>query len=251
MKEKFKGDLKYIDSKLLVKEDKKEDKVEDFFITLGIFFNDLKGYILFIKLLEDRYEKPEKDEVTVHAGNFGGVMAQIHKLVASTIYEFFQFLKENQELLSDSEFNEILGKLSKPDKDLWDGLFAAARNDLADLSDFFQTLLMIRNNLGFHYYQSGKTLRRGYKSFFNRRRNGKNDFAYYSIGKTVEATRFFFSDAAADEAAQLVAGKEEEGEENDFLKKYREQLLHTINVLNLAIINIFKKYIQSKRNRPH
>ena len=229
----------------------KYDKIEDFFITLGLFFNDLKGLILFENLLVDNFEKPSEEEATSHAGNYGGVLAQIHRLFASAIHEFFEFLNKNKEILLMDEFKEILNKLPKEDKSLWEGLFAAATGDLSKLTDFLKALLRIRNNLGFHYYDSGKNLRRGYKSFFSRERTNKNQFAYYSIGETVEATRFFFSDAAADEATQLVAGKEEKSEVNESLKQYRTQLAYTIDVLNLAIINIFKKYLQSRRNMPH
>jgi hypothetical protein len=247
MKNIFSGELKYINPKLLVSEDK-DDKIENFFITLGLVFNDLKGLILFEKLVIDNFEKPQEDKATSHLGNYGGVMAQIHRLFASAIHEFFEFLNENEEILSKNEFKEIMNKLPVEDKSLWEGLFAAAAGNLYKLTDFLKTLLRIRNNLGFHYYDSGKNLRRGYVSFFNRKKNCKNEFAYYSIGETVEVTRFFFSDAAADEAVQLVAGKEEKGEANDPLEQYRNQLTYTINVLNLAIISIFRKYLQSRRN---
>lgn len=250
MRDVFRGELKHINPKLLVSGDK-EDKIEDFFITLGLVFNDLKGLSLFEKLLVDNFEKPRRNETTSHAGNYGGVLAQIHRLFASVIHEFFEFLNENKEILINNEFNEILNKLPIEDKNLWKGLFAAAAGDLSKLTDFLKALLRIRNNLGFHYYDSGKNLRRGYKSFFNRKKNSKNEFAYYSIGETVEATRFFFSDAAADETVQLVAGKEEKEEENNSLEQYRSQLTYTINVLNLAIASIFKKYLKLKRNIPH
>ena len=250
MKNKFKGELKRIDPKFLVS-NSKEDKVEDFFITLGLVFNDLKGFMLFIKLLEDNYEKPDNDAATVHAGNFGGILVQIDRFVISSIFEFFKFLEENKDLFSRSEFGEILDKLSKENKNLWQGLFAASRGDLSGLSDFFKTLLRVRNNIGYHYYEAGKNLRRGYRSFFSRNKNSRNEEAFYSIGENVEKTRFYFSDAAAAEFIQLAAGKKDSEEENELLKKFRTQLGYTINVLNLAIANILDKYIKSKRNCPH
>ncbi len=250
MKKKFKGELKHIYPELLVSKEK-DNKIENFFITLGLVFNDLKGFLLFINLLEENYEKPDKDEPTIHTGNYGGVLVQTNRLIVSTIHEFFNFLEKNQDILSEGEFKEILNKLPKEDKNIWNGLFAAARGDLSNVTDFLKSILKIRHNIGFHYYQSGKILRDGYKSFFNRKERGVNRFAYYSIGDAVKTTRFFFSDAAAEEVMQLVAGKEEGGEENELSEKYKKQLEDTINVLFPVIVSIFNKYLQYKRNRPH
>lgn len=249
MKKYFNGDLKYIDSERLVS-DEKEDLVENFFITLGLFFNDLKGFFLFHGLLENKYEKPKQDEVTVHAGNYSGVLVQINKLITSAIHEFFNFLEKNQDILDNAEFNEILDKLPKQDKELWIGLFAAARGDIENVSDFLKAILKIRNNVGFHYCQSGKLLRNGYKSFFDRKKRSRNKFAYYAIGETIETTRFFFSDAAVEEAMQLSAGKKLGEESNESLDKYTKQFIETINILFPVIVRIFDKYVKLKRNLP-
>lgn len=51
--------------------------------------------------------------------------------------------------------------------------------------------------MAFHYYQA-KVLLTGYEAFF---RDAKptpyNEFAFASIGRSLEATRFYFADAAA------------------------------------------------------
>lgn len=250
MKIKFKGKLKHINPELLVGKEN-DNEIENFFITLGLIFNDLKGFLIFINLLEENYEKPDKDESTAHAGNYGGVLVQINRLITSTIHEFFYFLDKNQDILSENEFEEILNKLPKEDKNIWNGLFAATRGDLSNVTDFLKSILKIRHNVGFHYYQSGKILRDGYKSFFDRKERGANKFAYYSIGNDIKTTRFFFSDAAAEEVAQLMAGKEKGGEKNELLEKYTKQLIETINILFPAIVSIFNKYLQLKRNQPH
>lgn len=250
MKKKFEGELLHINPELLVSKNK-EDKLENFFITLGLVFNDLKGLVLFSKLLEDHYEKPGVDEATIHAGNYNGTVVQINRLIASTIHEFFIFLDKNRAISDESEFKEILSKISKQDQDLWRGLFEASQGNLSSANNFLEAILKIRNNVGFHYYQAGKLLRDGYKSLFSRKERERNKVAYYSIGETIETTRFFFSDAAAEEASQIIAGKEVGGEPNESLDRHSRQLVETVNVLFPIIANIFKKYIKMKQNQPH
>ena len=50
MTKQFKGELKWINPQLLISE-KNHDKIESFFLGLGVIFNDLKGLILFERML--------------------------------------------------------------------------------------------------------------------------------------------------------------------------------------------------------
>jgi len=208
MPKKFKGELNWIDPDKLVTEDK-YNEVEGFFLSLGLVYNDLKGLIFFEKLLIDTYERPKDDEVTPHAGNYGGVIVQIEKLIASTINEFFILLKKNTDVFTDREFKQIFRSLAKTDQQLLKGMIAASCGKLPRVESLLTSILQIRNNFGYHYYQSCKALRNGYISrYFGKIKDNKNEFAYYSLGDTLEVTRFYFSDAAAQEALFIAAGKD-------------------------------------------
>jgi hypothetical protein len=159
MTNKFSGELKWITPNLLITEGE-HNKTESFFLGLAVIFNDLKGLILFEKLLADNYEKPQSEEPTCHAGNYAGTMVQIQKLIASTINEFFIFLKKSDEVFSESEFKQIFGRLSKSDKELWDGMIAAAHDKLPGVAGLLKTIVQIRSNITFHYDHSGKILRK-------------------------------------------------------------------------------------------
>ena len=94
MKIEFKGELSEINPSYLFSNDK-SDEIDNFFLVLAVIYNDVKGLILFQKLVMDTYEPPslDPDVVNVHAGEYGGVFIQITKLIIGTIHEFFNFLK--------------------------------------------------------------------------------------------------------------------------------------------------------------
>jgi len=252
MMERFKGELNWINpDKLITKNG--YDKTECFFIGLGVVFNDLKGLILFEKMLIENYEKPQNGEVTSHVGNYSGTMVQIKKLIASTINEFFIFLKKNSDVFSESEFKQVFNRLCRSDRQLWEAMVAAAHGKLSTVTDLLNSIVQIRNNITYHYYQSGKALRNGYISrFFGKVKDDRNKFAYYSIGDTLETTRFYFSDVAVEESLYMAAGKKpRESIVGDVsLAKYHEQVKETIKVMNTTIASLLKNYIQSRRNRP-
>ena len=230
------------------------NKIEGFFVGLGVIFNDLKGLILFEKILLDHYEKPENDEISSHAGSYGGVLVQTQKLFAGTINEFFIFLKKSAEVFEDQEFKEVFEKLAKSDQSLWRDIIAVANGEMLDATDFLKTLVKIRSNVAFHYDHSKKILRNAYVSrFFGETHDNKTDHAYFSIGNTIETTRFYFADAAVEESLSLAAGKrpKEDDIANAPMENYRGQVRETIDVMSAAIASLMKKYIQSRRNRPH
>ncbi len=248
MKERFLGELKYISPARLIKKGE-NDKLADFFLVLGSIFNDLKGFILFEKLVTENYQKPEPKEITAHAGEYGGVLIQIHKMIASTIHEFFRFLNENEDILKSKDFKELLTRLSTHYRERWDEIIAVAFNKIPEASAFTETLVKIRNNVGFHYYQSGKNLRKGFiNKFFNKEKSSdnKNESAYYTIGENMGSTRFFYCDASVEEFLFITTG-------NDSLSpktKYMGQVRAIIDDMNFAIASILKEYIRMRRNSP-
>ena len=76
------------------------------------------------------------------------------------------FLKKNTDVFSEIEFKQVLERLSKSDKSLWDGIVVAAHGKLNSVNDFLNTIIQIRSNIAFHYDHSGKIFRRGYISKF-------------------------------------------------------------------------------------
>ena len=196
--QEFKGELKHIEPYRLIKEE--DDSVARFFLVLAVVFNDLKGLTLFDKLINNTYRKERLEEVSVQVGELGGISTQINKLFISNIREFFDFLKENKEVLLTTEFKEVLLKTNKDIQNRWKDITDVAFGGLPDSSDFTKYLILIRNNVAFHYNQSGKELKKSFCDYFYKKEKfSRNDLAYYSIGETMEGTRFFYADAAVQE----------------------------------------------------
>ena len=252
MTNKFSGELSWIDPDFLVTE-AQYNKVESFFLGLGVVFNDLKSIVAFEKILNENYEKPEEGDVTSHAGNYGGLTVYTQKLIAGTLIEFFIFLKKNTSIFNTNEFREVFTRISAADRQLWKSMIAAAHGNYSNASDLLKTIVQVRNNIAFHYDHSGKILRNAYISrFFGKTTNERTERAYFSIGETIATTRFYFSDAAIEESIYIAAGKkpkEDIAEDKEF-GKYRQQVSDTIQVVAVTIASLMKNWIQLRRNLP-
>jgi hypothetical protein len=251
MPQRFEGDLNWIDPALLVNKDK-ANRLESFFLGLGVVFNDLKGLLLFEKMLADCYEAPADDEVSSHVGNFGGVRVQLQKLHASTVNEFFIFLKKNSDVMATNEFKEIFSELARVDKQVWHGMVAAAHNNLAAVTDMMKAVVYVRSNVAFHYDHSGKVLRNAFVSrFLSDSGETRSDKAYYSIGDAISNTRFYFADAAVEESLYIAAGKKfGKSSAGDLaLQKYHQQLSQTVSTISSSVAALLRIYIRLCRNR--
>lgn len=241
--QEFKGELRHIEPYRLIRENT-DDPLARFFLALAVIFNDIKGLTLFEKLVVDTYRKTEPKEVSVQAGELGGIFTQINKLLISNVREFLDFLKENEKILSSLEFKEVLLKTNKNIQSRWENITDIAFGQSPESSDFTKHLILIRNNVAFHYNQSGKELRKSFCNYFYKKETfNRNDLAYYSIGETMEDTRFFYADAAVQEYLGLIVNIKSE----KFDIKYREEIIRIISDMNFTISRLLKTYL---KNRP-
>lgn len=242
-KQKFKGELEYKEANRIIKENK-NDPMDNFFLVLAVVYNDLKGMILFEKLVFDTYEPVSlTDEVSFHMGEYGGIFTQTRKIFISYLREFFEFLNENEQILSSTEFKEILSKTNKDITIKWNNLVDIALNKSKDTSDFTNYLVRVRNNVASHYYQSGKELRKAFCNiFFKKEKVEQNKLAYYAIGENMETTRFFYADAAVQEYLRSTINDTEKG----FEVKYKNELSAIIDNMNWTILRLLKAYLKTR-----
>jgi len=88
--------------------------------------------------------------------------------------------------------------------------------------------------------------------FFGEYQDARNKFAYYSIDKALEFTRFYFSDAAVEEALYLETGKSE-GKKvagDTSVLQYQAQMVGTIKSMQNTIMLLLKNFLQYRRNQP-
>jgi hypothetical protein len=229
-KKEFSGELKDISPKHIIDQDNKKD-IQSFFLILGLIFDDLKGLIFFQKVIEDNYRKPDVNEVSAHAGEYNGLIAQTERLLIATVGEFFKFIEENEVVLTSTNFLLTLKKLSLEKRNRWNDLVS-----FGDGSTILSKIARIRSNVTFHYDNSMEELRRGFiNSFFSNRKDLiQHKRAYYSFGNTMENTRMYYSDAAAEDYIHALLGTED-----------RIAIREAINGMNHTIQGLLRVYLEN------
>jgi hypothetical protein len=239
--EQFSQKFKKINPKKIT--DDEESNLDTFFLTLGIFYNDLKSINIFFDDLKKSISENEKKSFSTRAGEYGGMITYLERLVMSTIYEFLDFLKENKTTLNKSEFKIIVKKINPILQERWFELekIALTSKKYPEMSDLEKILFDVRNRLTFHYDWRGKNLREGFKTFFYKNeRQEKNKWACYSIGKNMLETRFFYCDASAQGCIQNLV------EDKMSITEYNEKISKLSNDLNFVIMELIKEYLNQK-----
>lgn len=221
----------------------KVNNLDNFFLALGVIFNDLKGLILFNDLLKEDYTKPVQREISSHAGEYTGIQLQIFKLSVALINEFFSTIKNNKNVVGDIRFKLIEKGLNKEIRKKWDNFLYIIFNPDKNSDNYISKIARIRSNIVYHYDQSGTQLRDSFvKKFFEAPKDDSNRKAYYSIGDTIGLTRFFYCDA-------MVQGYLNEHLKIDTIGSF-EKTNNLMKDMNMVIVNLMKNYyLYKKKNK--
>jgi hypothetical protein len=248
MLKKFTGTLRWVNPNRVVSKELPSE-IENLFLKMAVIFNDLQGLLVLVRLFQDSYEPPT-GEPTVHTGFYAGISVQLNKLIAATIHEFFEFLKNNKETLQEREFLSVLSDIPQQDQVLWHGIIAASEGKLNDVADYLKAIVQIRSNLAYHYDEFGKVFRRGFLSrFMGGYKESKNEEAYYSLGSSLIETRFFFADAAVEEAMYLNAGKDYgvNSKNSSELAKFSEITRQSIDAIGSVLGALLKSFLKQRK----
>lgn len=231
--------LRYIDPAKLLKNGK-NDKVDDFFLVLGVIYNDLKSIFFYVISLEDKFKAVATGKISSDNGEYGGQKGHLLRLLFGTVHEFFIFLKENEDAIETHEFIIIYNKLPAKLQKQWDILVGLSKERVIKNDDpFAKSLMIIRSNVSFHY--NLKQIREGYREcFFSDEKNFANKKAYYSIGETMRETRFYYCDAAANRSMKSIA------EKRMGYQECTESLMDATSMMNFTIMNLLKIYIKNR-----
>lgn len=222
------GDLREITPSLVVRDE--DDDVGRFILRLAVAFNDLKGMILF-----DQYRlaftRPEPNEVTAHAGQWAGLITQIHRFLAGILNEALMAIHDELPAIGSVEVTRLLASLPTGVQELWRDIIEEARSSPAAVNRTNRAMLArLRNKSSFHY--DGKNLRHAFLQYFAGVPTEKNAKAYYSAGPDLDGTRYYFADAAAQQDylnAGIERGKKTDTEVFDFARKVNNAFALLIN----------------------
>jgi hypothetical protein len=238
MKE-FQGKLQNTKPENIIRKDKSND-LDNFFLVLGLIFNDFKDLILFKEIFEENYRLPEVNKVSYHMGEYGGVRIHIDRLFISLVNEFLIFIKNNKKTINSIQFTVLIKKLNREDLDKWHKMYLTAIGEYFNESDFLSKIAKIRSNIISHYDESGTQVRRGFvRKFFETPKNAGNEFAYYSLGTQVGNTRFHYCDGALEEYLKenLII----------FEENHREKIRQITKDMVHVIYSLFTKYFEYKK----
>lgn len=187
-----------------------DEDLRDFFLTLGLIFNDLKGLVTINQTLKEVYLKPGKETtVSDHLGEFQGLDLQVLKYIQGSLYEALSYLKNKDEIFLSSGVQNIIQETPLHIQAVWDLLYKVATGNSIDDERFKEfeelkpILKTLRNHISFHYQsEPGKPrLIDGYRTFFFegvedvRPESRENAYRSTSTGNWDES-RFYYSDAA-------------------------------------------------------
>lgn len=239
-KERFNCILESINPSKLIDKNKSDD-IDNFFLALGLIYNDLKGLILFNNLLKKNYSEPHPGKIDSHSGEYVGTQVQINKLSVALISELMIVLKNNQKTFKSIRFKLIEKGLPKDIKQRWENILKISTNPDNDSSSYLSRIARIRSNIVYHYDHSSTQLRESFiKFFFETPKSEANKKAFYSLGSTMELSRLFYCDAAASE---YLNSHLKFDTVNDFQKTIK-----IMETMNKVIVNLFKNYFLSKES---
>jgi hypothetical protein len=210
----------------------KNDELEEFFLALALVFNDLKTAVLLQATLP---RDPTGEKIGPHVGQRGGIASHLDRLAAAIVHELLKLIAGSQKVLEDRRFIDLVGKVPSECAQMWRTLVDHASGATPASS----VLCMIRNNAAFHYNQP-KALAQGFRAwFFDDDKIPQNETAYISIGQDMDATRFYFADAAVQRSLPVLGARK--GVSNvhaiiaDFVRK-----------TNFALAALIRQYLYSR-----
>jgi hypothetical protein len=208
------------------------DALEEFFLALALVFNDLKTVVL---LKETLPRRPGKVQISRHVGQRGGIGSHLTRLAAGIIHELLNLIDASSKVLNDGRFIDILGKVDPKCSKMWWTLVDHA----VSTTPASKVLCMIRNNAAFHYKQP-TALAKGFRAwYFDDAKIPQNETAYVSTGQDMDATRFYFADAAAQRSLSVLAGKNGITDVDETVKGF-------VQDTNFALAALVRQYLYGR-----
>ena len=172
-------------------------EVDAFILSLALAYNDFKG-IEWVFLQLDK-GKPETPGISAYDGQFFGMRIHMTRLSVAFLHELVKAIEtaSTDGVLAHAEFRNAKELLTEEANASWEEFVSVCLGgQAAPDKEFLGWLARVRNSAAYHYYQP-KGLHKGYLQFFNSEKpSDHNQFAYASLGNTLEVSRFYFADAA-------------------------------------------------------
>jgi hypothetical protein len=180
------------------------DLCGQFFLSLAVGFNDLKGLVMFEQYLL-AMGRPTTTEATPHFGQWHGVNTQLQRWIGGVLHEIMNVIGAQRfsTVRNGTTLQQLVNALPKNNRAAWDTLRGVATNSATHTS-MTKLLSSIRNQTAFHYGYKTTELSQGFLAYFGplaqQAPNAVNSAAMCSLGVDMDGTRFYYADAAAQQA---------------------------------------------------
>lgn len=224
-------DLENFDPNAFIGDEKTSQPLCDFMLATTLFYNDLKDAISAHSLLRESMPKG-KHERTKEWGAFSGMEIHLIRQTMSLVHEFLEVIKNNEGIFKDDFYNKTYMQMSKKSRKCWEVVLGVALNKQDGSGDLARLLHRIRNHASFHF--EPRALQKGYKEFFFHAGKVKQK-AVISRGNSMESSRFYFADAAAQQCV-----------EREFQQGSREamkQFVFFLENINQSIFELVDRFI--------
>lgn len=230
--------LQHFDPVVFLSSDKEEQKVCDFILSLALIYNDFCDLLFIFDLHLKNPPSADCPKISTERGHYVGMQLHIMRLTYSLFRETIYLINGRKDILDSDLFKQVFQSLNKTDKEYWTALVDTALERTSDTTEFNRFLEAIRSKLTFHY-RDLEPLREGYKRHFFDADKKKLQDAFISRGLSMSEERFYFADAAIENAMKVMR----EGKEEEFRKHTKEYSQR----IGAAIRAVVTNFIQNVR----
>lgn len=203
-----------------------QDSLHPLMLSISISYNDIKDILWMTTILESyrtevlNYNHTDSNPKKEY-GQYFGMLNFSQKKMKSIFKEIFLLIRNAKNIIDSEEFKIIEEKMGENAKEEWKRLknIAFSKNQSSPTEKY---LSQIRDKVSNHYDK---------KSNFNKlkaRLKSLPSKGYYSIGKDIESTRFYFADMAYE-------GYRDESQNNHF-NTYLKQF-------HVAVAGLIESYL--------
>lgn len=205
----------------------------NFVLALALIYNDCKDALYTHVAIADCRPEGLSRKTRVWGG-LSGAQLNSFRATVGLLHELLRLVREDGDILEHAFFLSVVRRLPRSSRDAWHTLVDVARGAMPK-DKLGKQLLLIRNKVFFHY--DVKAIFTGYRQHFFDGRH--DDRAYVSRGQTMQATRFFFADAAALGYLRHVTGSEA-------AEEVTQDLANIVDSINNGLLTIVVHFIQAR-----
>jgi hypothetical protein len=203
-------------------------------LTLALIYNDCKDVMYAITALSASHPEQPFPRTRV-LGAVAGVRFHVLRAIVGVVHELFELIRANREQIEHRSFVSLLQQLRPGARDAWQALAAVALGGTPS-DGLGKRLLLLRNKVSFHY--DPKPIFIGYSHHFLGLEKIE-DRAFVSRGASMQESRFYFADAAAEGYLHSLVGR-------DQTLEMLNEVASTVGQVNVALFTIVDAFIQRR-----